>query len=142
MDAFAIEITTSSHIANTSNESAVTFLLRTMDSATSTGVETSATAATTSSRRNETDTTATRNNEATNGSAAAAANGPEKPTVYLRKYRHLAAIHSQSKPSTLGHDAHTTPSFIGFRNLMIIVLSTSFSHNASLSRIFRGTNVQ
>ncbi|KAK7750699.1 hypothetical protein SLS62_007399 [Diatrype stigma] len=98
-----------------------------MDSATSTGIETSATPATTSSRRTEPDNTTTRENGATNGSAAAAAaaaNGGEKPTVYLRKYRHLAAIHSQSKPSTLGHDAHTTPSFIGFRNLMIIVLST------------------
>ena len=39
-----------------------------------------------------------------------------------RKYRHVAAVHSQSRPSCLSHDAVQTPSFIGFRNLMVIVL--------------------
>lgn len=40
----------------------------------------------------------------------------------LRKYRHTVAIHSQVRPSTLSHDATQTPSFIGFRNLGLIVL--------------------
>ena len=41
----------------------------------------------------------------------------------LRKYRHTVAVHSQVRPSTLSHDAKQTPSFIGFRNLGLIVLS-------------------
>jgi hypothetical protein len=39
------------------------------------------------------------------------------------KYKHIFAIHSIARPSTLSHDAHATPSFIGFRNLMVLVLS-------------------
>lgn len=35
---------------------------------------------------------------------------------------HLIAIHAKSRPSTLGHDAHQTPSFLGFRNLMVLAL--------------------
>lgn len=42
-----------------------------------------------------------------------------------RKYRHTVAVHSQIRPSTLSHDAPQTPSFIGFRNLGLIVLSKS-----------------
>ena len=41
------------------------------------------------------------------------------------KYKHLFPIHAQLRPSTLSHDAHSTPSFIGFRNLMVLVLSTA-----------------
>ena len=39
------------------------------------------------------------------------------------KYKHIYATHATSRPSTLSHDAISTPSFIGFRNLMVIVLS-------------------
>lgn len=39
-----------------------------------------------------------------------------------KKYRHTAAVHSKSRPSTLSHDANETPSFLGFRNLGLIVL--------------------
>ncbi|KND87998.1 Diacylglycerol O-acyltransferase 1 [Tolypocladium ophioglossoides CBS 100239] len=39
-----------------------------------------------------------------------------------KKYRHVAAVHSQSRPSCLSHDSPAAPSFIGFRNLMVIVL--------------------
>lgn len=39
-----------------------------------------------------------------------------------RKYRHIAALHSKTRPSTLSHDATETPSFLGFRNLGLIVL--------------------
>lgn len=39
------------------------------------------------------------------------------------KYKHIFAIHAQARPSTLSHDTTETPSFIGFRNLMVIVLS-------------------
>ena len=43
-------------------------------------------------------------------------------TVTHRKYRHVAAVHSKVRPSCLSHDSHAAPSFIGFRNLMVIVL--------------------
>ncbi|GJN69071.1 diacylglycerol O-acyltransferase [Purpureocillium lilacinum] len=39
-----------------------------------------------------------------------------------QKYRHVAAVHSQTRPSCLSHDSDAAPSFIGFRNLMVIVL--------------------
>lgn len=42
--------------------------------------------------------------------------------AFQKKYRHTAALHSKSRPSTLGHDAIETPSFLGFRNLGLIVL--------------------
>ncbi|KAK3896987.1 MBOAT, membrane-bound O-acyltransferase family-domain-containing protein, partial [Staphylotrichum tortipilum] len=38
------------------------------------------------------------------------------------KYRHVRAVHVQSKPSCLSTDTTETPNFIGFRNLMGIVL--------------------
>jgi hypothetical protein len=37
------------------------------------------------------------------------------------KYRHVFATHSQSRMSSLTHGADT-PSFVGFRNLMILLL--------------------
>ncbi|KAK3380206.1 MBOAT, membrane-bound O-acyltransferase family-domain-containing protein [Lasiosphaeria ovina] len=41
---------------------------------------------------------------------------------FRKKYRHVEAVHSSSTPSCLSHDATETPSFLGFRNLMVIVL--------------------
>lgn len=46
-----------------------------------------------------------------------------KKALAQRKYRHFAAVHSKDRPSTLSHDATETPSFLGFRNLGLIVLS-------------------
>jgi len=39
-----------------------------------------------------------------------------------KKYRHVAAVHSKTRSSCLSHDAEANPSFLGFRNLMVIVL--------------------
>lgn len=39
------------------------------------------------------------------------------------KYRHVAAYHSSLRTSPLSTDSPVNPSFIGFRNLMVIVLS-------------------
>ncbi|KAI9902547.1 hypothetical protein N3K66_001899 [Trichothecium roseum] len=39
-----------------------------------------------------------------------------------KKYRHVAAVHSKTRSSCLSHDSDAAPSFIGFRNLMVIVL--------------------
>jgi diacylglycerol O-acyltransferase-1 len=41
---------------------------------------------------------------------------------FIKKYRHVAAVHSETRPSTLSHDGPATPSFLGFRNLMVIML--------------------
>ncbi|KAI5779717.1 MBOAT, membrane-bound O-acyltransferase family-domain-containing protein [Geopyxis carbonaria] len=38
------------------------------------------------------------------------------------KYKHIFAIHAKTRTSTLSHDADSAPSFIGFRNLMVIVI--------------------
>ncbi|KAF6225060.1 hypothetical protein HO133_010255 [Letharia lupina] len=38
------------------------------------------------------------------------------------KYRHIAAVHSRARTSCLSRDAELTPSFLGFKNLMVIVL--------------------
>ena len=40
------------------------------------------------------------------------------------KYRHIAAVHSRARISCLSRDTEFVPSFLGFRNLMVIVLST------------------
>ena len=40
------------------------------------------------------------------------------------KYRHVFATHSSTRNSALSYDADKPPSFVGFRNLMILVLST------------------
>jgi diacylglycerol O-acyltransferase-1 len=39
------------------------------------------------------------------------------------KYRHVFATHSLERNSCLSHDAEESPSFVGFRNLMVLVLS-------------------
>ncbi|PUU72284.1 MBOAT, membrane-bound O-acyltransferase family-domain-containing protein [Tuber borchii] len=38
------------------------------------------------------------------------------------EYKHAFAVHSIPRTSTLSHDSVDTPSFIGFRNLMVLVL--------------------
>lgn len=45
------------------------------------------------------------------------------------KLHHVAAVHSKNRTSCLSHDSAETPSFLGFRNLMVIVLSTYLSRN-------------
>ncbi|RPB19508.1 hypothetical protein L211DRAFT_859079 [Terfezia boudieri ATCC MYA-4762] len=39
-----------------------------------------------------------------------------------RKYKHVFAIHSKPRTSCLSHEAVDVPSFLGFRNLMVLVL--------------------
>lgn len=46
----------------------------------------------------------------------------EQPRKSSRKYRHVAAVHLKTRPSCLSHDSDSAPSFLGFRNLMVIVL--------------------
>lgn len=39
------------------------------------------------------------------------------------KYRHVFATHAETRTTCLSHESEDTPSFVGFRNLMILVLS-------------------
>jgi diacylglycerol O-acyltransferase-1 len=43
-------------------------------------------------------------------------------THMKKKYRHVAAVHAKPRTSCLSHDSEASPSFLGFRNLMVIVL--------------------
>lgn len=45
------------------------------------------------------------------------------PRAAKSKYRHVAAFHSRPRVSCLSRDSETSPSFMGFRNLMVLVLS-------------------
>jgi len=76
-------------------------------------------------------TTTTPTDARANGTANGSANGPENVSedaaeelrrAFRNKYRHVQAVHSQSKPSCLSHESTESPSFLGFRNLMVIVL--------------------
>lgn len=42
-----------------------------------------------------------------------------------KKYRHVAAVHSNPRTSCLSHESDAAPSFLGFRNLMVLVLLIS-----------------
>jgi diacylglycerol O-acyltransferase 1 len=42
-----------------------------------------------------------------------------------KKYKHTFAVHAESRTSCLSHDASVAPSFLGFRNLMGLVLVVS-----------------
>ncbi|KAL6404038.1 diacylglycerol O-acyltransferase [Ilyonectria robusta] len=88
-----------------------------MNSATATSIEASDGApSSTIARRTGVDVT---DREPQNPSNGAATKQTEKPS---QKYRHVAAVHSKTRPSCLSHDSDTAPSFLGFRNLMVIVL--------------------
>ncbi|KAI0408750.1 diacylglycerol O-acyltransferase [Xylaria palmicola] len=84
-----------------------------MDSGTTTSVETPT--ATFLRRKGETETTPA-------ASSTPPGRNDDQQRTLLRKYRHVAAVHSKARPSTLSHDTQVSPSFVGFRNLMVIVL--------------------
>jgi len=54
-----------------------------------------------------------------NGAATAPGQREEVPS----RYRHIAVVHSRAQTSCLSHDSEFAPSFLGFRNLMVLVLS-------------------
>lgn len=61
-------------------------------------------------------------------SAVESSNGQTNSKTAL-KYRHVAAVHSKPRHSCLSHDSEHSPGFLGFRNLMVIVLSMAFTSN-------------
>ncbi|KAL7271299.1 hypothetical protein RUND412_005951 [Rhizina undulata] len=74
-----------------------------------------------------TTTSLTTNNAETSENDRTTANIPPTPEEEARrqaqaKYKHVFAIHSKPRVSALSHDSVESPSFIGFRNLMVIVL--------------------
>lgn len=46
------------------------------------------------------------------------------------KYAHVFATHASKRNSRLSQDAEEPPSFVGFRNLMVLVLSTQSTSSA------------
>ncbi|KAJ9608306.1 hypothetical protein H2200_007294 [Cladophialophora chaetospira] len=48
---------------------------------------------------------------------------PQSKPKVRSKYRHIAAQHSTAQPSCLSHETKESPSFIGFRNLMVLTLT-------------------
>ncbi|KAF5003526.1 hypothetical protein FDECE_9913 [Fusarium decemcellulare] len=89
-----------------------------MNSATATSIETTSNGSV--SRRNGPDVTQREPQTRTNGTTNGATTGPPKKPG--QKYRHVVAVHSKTRPSYLSHDSDAAPSFLGFRNLMVIVL--------------------
>lgn len=61
---------------------------------------------------------------ASNGQPRSAAASAAASAKNVGKYRHVVAVHHQARPSCLSQDAEKPPSFVGFRNLMFLVLST------------------
>ena len=57
-----------------------------------------------------------------NGPANSTTSSMADPRPASGKYRHFAAVHSMERTSILSHDSTSAPSFLGFRNLMVIVL--------------------
>jgi hypothetical protein len=51
------------------------------------------------------------------------ANGSTTQRIRDTKYRHVFATHSLTRTSCLSQDSESSPSFVGFRNLMVLVLS-------------------
>jgi diacylglycerol O-acyltransferase-1 len=51
-------------------------------------------------------------------------NGSTTQRIKDTKYRHVFATHSLTRKSCLSQDSESSPSFVGFRNLMVLVLST------------------
>jgi diacylglycerol O-acyltransferase-1 len=59
----------------------------------------------------------------TNGNANGNGNGSTTQRIKDTKYRHVFATHSLTRKSCLSQDSESSPSFVGFRNLMVLVLS-------------------
>ncbi|PHH73622.1 hypothetical protein CDD80_3666 [Ophiocordyceps camponoti-rufipedis] len=85
-----------------------------MSASTATGVESTKTDTTT--RRHIVDDATT--SQSSNGTTLETTSPEPRNHVY----RHVAAVHRRTRPSCLSHDSNAAPSFIGFRNLMVIVL--------------------
>ncbi|KAJ4334470.1 hypothetical protein N0V95_009157 [Ascochyta clinopodiicola] len=60
-----------------------------------------------------------------NGNTPTRSNGAPRKRSKDSKYRHVFATHAETRTSCLSHDSENTPSFVGFRNLMILVLIVS-----------------
>lgn len=68
------------------------------------------------------------NPASTNGKPTEPLNQSKEEQVDKRsskKYKHTFAVHARSRTSCLSHEAEASPSFLGFRNLMALVLIVS-----------------
>ncbi|KAK5078652.1 hypothetical protein LTR64_002933 [Lithohypha guttulata] len=46
----------------------------------------------------------------------------KKASKFRSKYKHVEALHRAVRPSVLSHDSQEVPSFLGFRNLMVLTI--------------------
>lgn len=67
------------------------------------------------------DTASTSQNSVLKAQTQSASKAPK----FRSKYRHVEALHKVSRPSVLSHDSQQAPSFLGFRNLMVLTISES-----------------
>lgn len=58
----------------------------------------------------------------TSNPSVPSSSSPKPKSKVRSKYRHVAALHSKAQPSVLSHETPETPSFIGFRNLMVLTI--------------------
>jgi diacylglycerol O-acyltransferase-1 len=58
-----------------------------------------------------------------NGNGNGHGKGSTTQRIRDTKYRHVFATHSLTRTSCLSQDSESSPSFVGFRNLMVLVLS-------------------
>ena len=74
-------------------------------------------------------------NANSNGNASKHTNGSTHRRTRSKdsKYRHVFATHAESRITCLSHESTETTSFVGFRNLMVLVLSTPMLPPISLS---------
>lgn len=77
-------------------------------------------------------------NTAENGVAGSRADGNKSNELSFprSKYRHVEAVHSTPRNSCLSHDSNISPSFLGFRNLMVLVVSKLFFNNQIFECLF------
>lgn len=68
----------------------------------------------------------------TSTSSNSGSQSTSKPPKFRSKYRHVEALHKTSRPSVLSHDSEQAPSFLGFRNLMVLTISKSPSVQAQM----------
>ena len=55
--------------------------------------------------------------------------------AFRKKYRHVVAVHSESRPSCLSHDTTESPSFLGFRNHQAKI-ANDYVGGSMLARLF------
>lgn len=68
-------------------------------------------------------TTMSDSRQQANGTAEVTASNQQSKPKFRSKYKHIEALHKRPRTSILSHDSQEVPSFLGFRNLMVLTIS-------------------